>query len=419
MIEKNFDVVIIGAGAAGLAAAAVTARAGRTTAIIDRERYPGGILRQCIHNGFGVHLFNAELTGPEYAERMSRQCTAAGAKMYMNCTVTELKRREDGILEILILSGKYGVMRFTAKAILLAMGCRERNRGNLAIPGSRPAGIYTAGAAQKLLNMTGMLPGKSAVIVGSGDIGLIMARRLKWCGIEVKAVIEIMPHPSGLTRNVVQCLNDFKIPLYLEHSVVNICGRDRVSGVDAAPLNHGMPVMEKAFHIDCDTVLFSVGLIPENELSVNAGIILDPATGGAAVDSSCGTNIPGIFAAGNVLHVHDLADFVSEEASRAGEMILKYLDGQLAAATIPVRAAKNLKYVVPCKCCPGEKCVFSFRPLIVTDGGIITAKTADGREIFRKTVPFVRPAEMLRITMDVPANAAGIFFELHPKEVLS
>jgi NADPH-dependent 2,4-dienoyl-CoA reductase/sulfur reductase-like enzyme len=412
MQEYNFDAVIIGAGAAGLAAAAVTAEAGRSTAIIDRELYPGGILRQCVHNGFGLHLFNEELSGPEYAERMAAKSNAAGARMFAGCTVTEIKRREDGNIAITALSGKYGVMLFIARSVLLAMGCRERNRGNLAIPGSRPAGIYTAGAAQKLLNMAGFLPGKSAVIVGSGDIGLIMARRLTWSGIKVKAVVEIMPHPSGLTRNIVQCLNDFDIPLYLEHGVVNICGKDRVSGIDIAPLNNGIAVMEESFHIDCDTILFSVGLIPENELSVNAGISLDPATGGAKVSSAYETDVPGIFAAGNVLHVHDLADFVSEEAARAGKKMLEYLDGKnLRENMIPVRAGKNLKYVVPGKVMRGENCVFAFRPLIVTDGGILTA-SCGGNEIFRKKIPFVRPAEMLNVNLNVPEDAAEVLFEL-------
>ncbi len=416
MENFNYDVVIIGAGAAGLAAAAVTAAAGRSTAVIDRELFPGGILRQCVHNGFGLHLFNEELSGPEYAERMAAKSDAAGAEMFPGCTVTEIKRREDGKIEIYALSGKHGVMLFVARCVLLAMGCRERNRGNLAIPGSRPAGIYTAGAAQKLLNMAGLLPGKSAVIVGSGDIGLIMARRLSWSGIKVKAVVEIMPHPSGLTRNIVQCLNDFDIPLYLEHGVVNICGRERVSGLDVAPLDHGIPVMEKAFHIDCDTILFSVGLIPENELSVNAGVVLDPATGGAKVSSAYETSVPGIFAAGNVLHVHDLADFVSEEAARAGEKMLEYLDGRdLQSGMIPVRAGKNLKYVVPGRVKRGEACVFAFRPLIVTDGGILKA-SSNGSEIFRKKIPFVRPAEMLNVTLSVPENGTDVLFELEAGE---
>lgn len=416
MQDFNYDVVIIGAGAAGLAAAAVTAGAGRSTAVIDRELHPGGILRQCVHNGFGLHLFNEELSGPEYAERMAKKSSAAGAVMFAGCTVTEIKRHENGDIGVFAFSEKYGVMRFTAGCVLLAMGCRERNRGNLAIPGSRPAGIYTAGAAQKLINMAGLLPGKSAVIVGSGDIGLIMARRLTWSGIEVKAVVEIMPHPSGLTRNIVQCLNDFDIPLYLEHGVVNICGKDRVSGLDVAPLDHGVPVMEKAFHIDCDTILFSVGLIPENELSVNAGVVLDPATGGAKVNSAYETSVPGIFAAGNVLHVHDLADFVSEEAARAAGKMLEYLDGKdIRANMIPVRAGKNLKYVVPGKVKRDENNVFAFRPLIVTDGGILKV-SCDGQEICRKKIPFVRPAEMLNISLTIPENAADVLFELEPGE---
>ena len=255
--EETFDVAVIGAGAAGLAAAAVTAEAGKSTIVIDREDRPGGILRQCIYNGFGLRYFKEELTGPEYAERVTEKAEKAGAHLRLGATVIDLKKETDGTLLLLVLSPKEGVRKIRSRAVILAMGCRERNRGNLAIPGSRPAGVFTAGAAQKLLNMEGILPGKKAVIVGSGDIGLIMARRLRWSGIKVEAVVEIMPYPAGLTRNIVQCLNDFHIPLYLEHSVVNILGRERVEGVEVAPLRDGIPQPDRKFHIDCDTVLFS------------------------------------------------------------------------------------------------------------------------------------------------------------------
>ena len=334
--EKFIDVAVIGAGAAGLAAAAECAARGLSVAAIDREERPGGILRQCIHNGFGVRYFKEELTGPEYADRVMRRAADAGAEFLVGTTVTDVKRSKDGSFSLLLLSAADGVTRLRTRAVILAMGCRERNRGNLAIPGSRPAGVFTAGCAQKLLNVDGMLPGKTAVIVGSGDIGLIMARRLCWSGVEVKAVVEIMPNPSGLTRNVVQCLEDFNIPLYLEHAVVSINGRERVESVDAAPLKDGVPQLEKTFRLPCDTVLFSVGLIPENELARKLGVELNPATGGALVDSDCQTSVPGVFAGGNVLHVHDLVDFVSEEAERAARAAAAYLAGAPAPERHPV-----------------------------------------------------------------------------------
>ncbi len=413
-----FDVAIIGGGAAGLAAASVTAAAGRATLVIDRDTRAGGILRQCIHNGFGLRYFKEELTGPEYAERMTENAVKAGVIFALESAVTELQKLTDGRFELTVLSSKAGVRKINAKAVMLAMGCRERNRGNIATPGSRPAGVFTAGAAQKLLNMNGMLPGKSAVIVGSGDIGLIMARRLKWCGIDVKAVVEIMPYPSGLTRNVVQCLNDFNIPLYLAHSVIRIEGKDRVSGVEIAPLKNGLPDTESKFHIDCDTVLFSVGLIPENELAIGVGVELDPATGGAIVNADYETTVPGIFSAGNVLHVHDLVDYVSEEAERAAERILARLNGTATPEKHPVRVGANLKYTVPNCYFAGRKTVFSFRPLIVADNCELTAKRED-QVIMRKRIPFVRPAEMITIELDESQLAGGeLTFNLKPGEQL-
>ena len=346
--EETFDVTVIGAGAAGLAAAAVTAAAGKTTIVIDREDRPGGILRQCIHNGFGLRYFKEELTGPEYAEQAAEKAEKAGANLRLGATVLDMKKEPDGTLLLLVLSPGDGVRKIRSLAVILAMGCRERNRGNLAIPGSRPAGVFTAGAAQKLLNMEGILPGKKAVIVGSGDIGLIMARRLRWSGIKVEAVVEIMPYPAGLTRNIVQCLNDFGIPLYLEHSVVNILGRERVEGVEVAPLKDGIPQTERKFHIDCDTVLFSVGLIPENELTKGAGIRIDPRTNGPEVYDNLETSEEGIFACGNVVHVHDLVDYVSEESARAGAGAARRIAGNPPEASgISVEAGNAVSYVVP------------------------------------------------------------------------
>ncbi len=401
MEKKNcYDLAVIGGGAAGLSAAAVTASASRRTLVIDREDHLGGILRQCIHNGFGLRYFKEELTGPEYAERLAVSAQKAGAEFALGTTVTELKRLPDGTFELETLSAKDGVRIIHARAVLLAMGCRERNRGNIATPGTRPAGVFTSGTAQKLLNLEGRLPGKKAVIIGSGDIGLIMARRLRWCGIEVQAVVEIMPFPSGLTRNIVQCLNDFNIPLWLEHSVVEICGKDRVEGVEVAPLVNGTPDMGRKFHIDCDTLLFSVGLVPENELAISAGVKLNPATGGAMVNGDYQTSVPGIFSAGNVLHVHDLVDFVSEEAIRAGQCILRYLEGRTAQTPgNSALAGANLKYVIPNRYFTGQRTYFSFRSMIVTNNGTLTVSCGD-RVLLKKVLPFVRPAEMVNLELN-------------------
>lgn len=396
--EETYDVAVIGAGAAGLAAAAETAGAGRSTVVIDREALPGGILRQCIHNGFGLNYFKEELTGPEYATRITRIAREAGAVFALNCAVTDVKRLPDKRFELIALSPEQGVLKYVVRAVILAMGCRERNRGNLAVPGTRPAGIYTAGSAQKLLNRDGALPGTSAVIVGSGDIGLIMARRLRWCGIEVKAVIEIMPQPSGLPRNIAQCLDDFGIPLYLKHAVTNIGGAKRVEYVDVAPLADGIPDASKTFRIQCDTLLFSVGLVPENELSRQLGVELNPATGGARVDSGFQTSVPGVFAGGNVLHVHDLVDFVSEEAALAAKAALRYLDGAPPPERSRVRVESNLKYVVPGYFGRGLNTVFSFRPLITADAAQLTARL-DGEIVWKRRLRSIRPAEMIKVEL--------------------
>ena len=397
--EESFDIAVIGAGAAGLAAAAETSSAGKTTLVIDREDHPGGILRQCIHNGFGLRYFKEELTGPEYAERFTEKALKAGAKIRSGTSVTSLVKEADGTFTLIALSSREGVRKIHARAVILAMGCRERSRGNIAVPGSRPAGVFTAGAAQKLLNTEGILPGKKAVIVGSGDIGLIMARRLSWTGIEVKAVVEIMPYPAGLVRNIVQCLDDFGIPLYLEHSVVNILGRDRVEGVEIAPFSGGIPQMEQKFQVECDTVLFSVGLIPENELSRSAGVKLNPSTGGPLVDSNYETTVPGIFAGGNVLHVHDLADFVSEEAENAAKMAVRRLDGEDCGEKNPVKVESNLKYVIPNTYQSGRKTRFAFRSLIVSNQAELEAEL-NGKVIWKKHYSTVRPSEMILVELD-------------------
>lgn len=406
MKELNYDVVVIGAGAAGLATAEVTASAGRSTLVIDRDDFAGGVLMQCIHNGFGLHHFKEELTGPEYAERLESAARNAGAEFLLQTTVMDFNLADNENKELLALSPEYGVMRITAKAVMLAMGCRERNRGNIGIPGRRPAGIFTAGLAQRLINMSGLLPGKSAVIIGSGDIGLIMARRLTWSGIPVKAVVEIRPLPSGLTRNIVQCLNDFNIPLYLGHTVSKINGADRVESVEISPLVDGVPDSSRSFTIECDTVLLSAGLIPENELSKRGGVTINMTTGGPLVDAWRMTNIPGVFAGGNVLHVHDLADYASDEAALAGRHILDYLNGKRPGREFPVTAGGNLRYVTPNEYIPGEKTQFFMRSLIVEDDAELIV-SLDGQEIMRKKLRFVKPPEMLSVEVPGELTARG------------
>ena len=402
MIQRiQRDVAVIGAGAAGLFAAKETMQGGCSTIVIDRERRAGGILNQCIHNGFGLHCFKKELTGPEFAAEAEALAVAANAEFRYGTTVRSIDRNEDGTFTLELLSRKEGVTILTVKAVIMAVGCRERSRGNLAIPGRRPAGVWTAGTAQKLLNVEGVIPGKSAVIVGSGDIGLIMARRMSWCGVKVQAVIEILPRPSGLIRNIAQCLEDFNIPLLLSHQVVNIHGTEHVTGLDAAPLVDGKPAMEQLKHFDCDTILFSVGLVPSNELILPLGVELDPATGGAKVDSNGETNVPGIYVAGNALHVHDLVDFVAEEAAETGRAVVRKLAGTAPVPEFAATVKNNLRYVSPLKFAAGEKIHFRFRPTITCEKAILRAYDANGNELKRWTRMFVCPAEMIQLEMDV------------------
>jgi thioredoxin reductase len=303
--------------------------------------------------------------------------------------------------QVLALSPAIGVLDIENDAVVLAMGCRERNRGNIAIPGTRPSGIFTAGFAQKLVNMQGILPGKEAVIIGSGDIGLIMARRLKWSGVDVKAVVEIMPYPGGLVRNIVQCLDDFDIPLHLSHTVTKILGRDRVSGVEVAKLNENRQVIEESkFTLICDTLLLSVGLVPENELSLDTGVKLSNITGGAIVDSDLMTSVEGIFACGNVLHVHDLVDFVSEEAERCARGVIRYLERgpDYEHKRTRVISGNNVRYVVPNRIDSHQEVVIFLRPLIVGRDVYVNIK-ADGITIKQKKHRQVQPSEMIQITL--------------------
>ena len=320
---KNYDLVIVGGGPAGLAAA-VSARDNgiESILIIERDKELGGILNQCIHNGFGLHTFKEELTGPEYAARFAAQVFERGIEYKLNTMVMDINddkvvtamNREDGMFEI------------QAKAVILAMGCRERSRGALNIPGYRPAGIYSAGTAQRLVNMEGFMPGKKCVILGSGDIGLIMARRMTLEGAKVEVVAELMPYSGGLKRNIVQCLDDFGIPLKLSHTVVDIEGKERVEAIVIAEVGPDRkPIPGTEIRYECDTLLLSCGLLPENELSRSAGVDLSPITSGPIVNDSLETNIDGIFACGNVLHVHDLVDYVSQEATTAGKNAANYI----------------------------------------------------------------------------------------------
>ncbi len=343
---KEYQLIIIGGGPAGLAAAVAARDKGiKDILILEREKRPGGILRQCIHNGFGLQRFKESLTGPEYANKFIAQVDERGIEYMTETTVLSFGKDKT----VLAVNPEEGVMRLKAKAIILAMGCRERSRGALNIAGSRGSGIYSAGAAQKFVNISGYMPGKRIVILGSGDIGLIMARRMTLEGAKVLAVAEIMPYSSGLKRNIKQCLDDFDIPLYLSHTITEIRGDKRVSGVTISRVDENRrPIKGTEISFDCDTVLFSVGLIPENELTKNAGIELSPGTRGAVVYDNRETLTEGVFACGNVLHVHDLVDFVSEESELAGRSAADYiLNGEQARETAKTVNGANVGYVLP------------------------------------------------------------------------
>lgn len=344
---KNVDLVIIGGGPAGLAAAIAARKAGvQDLVILERDKEPGGILNQCIHNGFGLHTFKEELTGPEYAARFAEQARELGIPCKLNTMVMDLAADKT----VTAMNREDGLFQLHPKAVVLAMGCRERPRGALNIPGYRPAGIYTAGTAQRLVNMEGYLPGRRVVILGSGDIGLIMARRMTLEGAKVKVVAELMPYSGGLKRNIVQCLDDFGIPLKLSHTVIDIEGKHRVSAVTIAEVGADRkPIPGTEERYTCDTLLLSCGLIPENELSKGAGIALSPVTSGPIVNDSLETSIEGVFACGNVLHVHDLVDYVSQEAAAAGKHAADYIrhGNKKHAKTVEIRSTDGVRYTVP------------------------------------------------------------------------
>jgi NADPH-dependent 2,4-dienoyl-CoA reductase/sulfur reductase-like enzyme len=405
--ELNYDAVVIGGGAAGLAAALELEGAGFSCAILEREDHLGGILMQCIHNGFGLHEFKEELTGPEFAQRFIDRLAGRGIAVYTDTTVTDLRLEEAPAADLpgsgaplkeLFCVSPAGVLRIRARAVILAMGCRERTRGNVRIPGSRPAGVYTAGLAQRLVNIEGYIPGREVVIIGSGDIGLIMARRMSWAGCQVKAVVEIMPYPAGLTRNIVQCLQDFGIPLYLSSQTTNIYGNDRVEGVEVSPMENGVLVPEKSFRIGCDTVLLSVGLLPENELSKEAGVELNSSTNGPLVDASLMTNLEGVFACGNVLHVHDLADWVAEEARRAGAHAAAWLRGNRPGTQFRLKAGANIRYVNPGKLNPQGNNRIYMRSMIVKNDAVLELRL-DNRLLKSLKKGHVQPSEMIDVSL--------------------
>ena len=397
---QNIRLVIVGGGPAGLAAAVAAYDAGeRDILVLEREPQLGGILNQCIHNGFGLHTFKEELTGPEYADRYVQQLLERKIEYKLNTTVLDVSPEK----VVTYVSAEDGLVSVAAQAIILACGCRERPRGAINIAGMRGAGVYSAGTAQKLVNIDGYMPGREVVILGSGDIGLIMARRMTFEGAHVKAVVELMPYSSGLNRNIVQCLNDFDIPLYFSHTVVKINGGDRVTGVVVAEVDEKLrPKKETEQLIECDTLLLSVGLLPENELAKNAQVTLSPTTGGAVVDENLMTSVDGVFECGNVLHVHDLVDFVSAEATNAGQRAVMYLNGAKPCKDkIVVKCTGGVRYSVPTVLNRDEEThAQSFKMRV---GNVFKkvelAVFADGVKVFGRKRPVVTPGEMENITL--------------------
>lgn len=395
----NVDILIVGAGPAGLAAAISAKKAGvDSLVVLEREENAGGILRQCIHNGFGLHRFKEELTGPEYAQRDID--TAAELGIDVRTGVTVLSVTKDKV--VTAISKKYGLQIFQAKAVVLAMGCRERPRGALCTPGTRCAGIYSAGTAQRFVNLEGLMPGKRVVILGSGDIGLIMARRMTLQGAKVLACVELMPYSSGLNRNIVQCLQDYDIPLYLSHTVTDIRGRERLEGVTVSEVDEKRnPIPGTEIEFDCDTLLLSCGLIPENELSLGAGVEISPATSGAVVNESFETSVPGIFACGNVLHVHDLVDHVSNESFKAGAAAAAYVRNETRrGSVIAVRDGDGVRGTVPqqIRSDTDQSVDLMFRPSAVFRNSSVVVESG-AQELIRKKAMIFTPGEMALVTL--------------------
>ena len=394
---KHIDLVIIGGGPAGMSAAIAAYESGiRNLLILERDTHLGGILQQCIHNGFGLHRFGEELTGPEYAWRYEARVRELEIPYKLGTMVLDIT--PDKV--VTATNSEEGIFQIQAKAVILAMGCRERAKGALNIAGSRPAGIYSAGTAQKYVNLKGYLPGKNVVILGSGDIGLIMARRMTLEGAKVHAVCELMPYSGGLARNIEQCLNDFGIPLRLSHTVVDIHGKERLEGVTIAKVDENRrPIPETREYIPCDTLLLSVGLIPENELSKTASVSLDRITGGASVDQGRCTDVEGIYACGNVLHVHDLVDYVSEEAEIAGKSAAAYIKGETGERiNVTLRTDGKIRYTVPQRITQkGDVTVF-FRVADVYRNATVKVKNGDAVVLSRKKVKMA-PGEMESLTL--------------------
>ena len=398
---QAFDVVVIGGGPAGMAAALAAHKAGARVAIVEREQHLGGILRQCIHPGFGLSHFKQELTGPEYAQRFIDQMHGTDIALFLNSMVIGIdsgEPTEDTSVHTVTLMSTAGMLQLTGRAIVLAMGCRERTRSEIKIPGSRPAGVFTAGLAQRYINIENLKPGSHAVILGSGDIGLIMARRCTLEGVSVEGVYELMPYANGLRRNVKNCLDDFGIPLHLSTTVTRVIGHDRVEAVEVSQIDeHLAPIPGTERIVPCDTLLLSVGLIPENELSVGAGVELDPRTRGAVVDQSLQTGVPGIFACGNVLHVHDLADNVTTESERAGAAAAAYALGTGAGAVpdceLTVSPAGVAGYAQPGRITTVALTKLNFRVRRPVNAACVRI-LADGEELFVGKVRAFKPSVM-------------------------